>query len=626
MLRCQQRLPYGVKQDTQLCAARLPPSRYVAGGWAHPSRRGVAARFFREDRTSIVAGDNSAAPKLAEKVVEPVSQASVTAFTGDDADTLARPSPPSDPTPAPSSSAEPPPAPSAAASAATPAAQPPGFYARRLLVFSGLVLGYAAYYLTRNSLTYTAPAMVADPALAFSLAQVGTMTSIFPIAYGMSKFVAGILGDRYSPTLLLGGGLAATAACNLAFGAGSGLAWFGTFWALNGLMQGVGAPSCARMLTSWFATAERGTYWGLWNVAHNTGGFLSPLIAASAASAFGWRWGMWAPGLVALALGAYVLLACRDSPQAAGFNPVEPHAPNTTPSPSSSLSSTPNGKGNANGHPHASSSSSASSTSASASSTSASKQPGLLRTAIDNVLSNPAVWALALTYFFVYVVRQGVTSWSVFYLIDQGGVADAAQAAQRVSGLELGGLVGGLAAGRLSDLLIRRQRQRAEARGADGGGGKEEEVGAVGVRVRVIMAYTAALAGALALFRSLPAGSPPALQWLSVAAIGFCIYGPQMLVGLCGAELVHPDSVGASQGVLGWVAYLGAANAGVPLSYLITKYGWSAYFTALTAACGVALLLLAPLSRLQSFAQRQATERERGQQGQASGGMQPRAA
>lgn len=36
----------------------------------------------------------------------------------------------------------------------------------------------------------------------------------------------------------------------------------------------------------------------------------------------------------------------------------------------------------------------------------------------------------------------------------------------------------------------------------------------------------------------------------------------QMLVGLCGAELVHPDSVGASQGVLGWVAYLGAANAG----------------------------------------------------------------
>jgi len=35
-----------------------------------------------------------------------------------------------------------------------------------------------------------------------------------------------------------------------------------------------------------------------------------------------------------------------------------------------------------------------------------------------------------------------------------------------------------------------------------------------------------------------------------------------MLIGLCGAELVGPDSVGASEGFLGWVAYLGAANAG----------------------------------------------------------------
>ena len=34
---------------------------------------------------------------------------------------------------------------------------------------------------------------------------------------------------------------------------------------------------------------------------------------------------------------------------------------------------------------------------------------------------------------------------------------------------------------------------------------------------------------------------------------------PQMLIGLCGAELVGPDSVGASEGFLGWVAYLGEA-------------------------------------------------------------------
>ena len=34
---------------------------------------------------------------------------------------------------------------------------------------------------------------------------------------------------------------------------------------------------------------------------------------------------------------------------------------------------------------------------------------------------NPYVVGLALTYFFIYVVRQGVTSWFVFYLLQVGG-------------------------------------------------------------------------------------------------------------------------------------------------------------------------------------------------------------
>ena len=37
---------------------------------------------------------------------------------------------------------------------------------------------------------------------------------------------------------------------------------------------------------------------------------------------------------------------------------------------------------------------------------------------------------------------------------------------------------------------------------------------------------------------------------------------------------VGPDSVGASEGFLGWVAYLGAANAGIPLSIIVKNYGW----------------------------------------------------
>lgn len=79
-------------------------------------------------------------------------------------------------------------------------AQPPGFTLRRLIVFSGLVLGYSAYYLTRNSLTYTAPVMVADPALGFSLSQIGAMTSIFPIAYGEPPHILPIPAAHGTPS------------------------------------------------------------------------------------------------------------------------------------------------------------------------------------------------------------------------------------------------------------------------------------------------------------------------------------------------------------------------------------------------------------------------------------------
>lgn len=79
--------------------------------------------------------------------------------------------------------------------------------------------------------------------------------------------------------------------------------------------------------------------------------------------------------------------------------------------------------------------------------------------------------------------------------------------------------------------------------------------------LQVVMAYTVGMAAALLALQATPAGAST-LQWIAIAALGFTIYGPQMLIGLSGAELVSPGAVGASQGILGWIAYLGAANAG----------------------------------------------------------------
>jgi hypothetical protein len=46
----------------------------------------------------------------------------------------------------------------------------------------------------------------------------------------------------------------------------------------------------------------------MWNIAHNLGGFAAPLVAGGFAKAMGWKWGMWAPGIIGLIVGTFVLL------------------------------------------------------------------------------------------------------------------------------------------------------------------------------------------------------------------------------------------------------------------------------------------------------------------------------
>ena len=430
----------------------------------------------------------------------------------------------------------------------------PQFLRVRMGVFLSILIGYSCYYLTRNSLTFTAPAMVATASLGLDITSIGVITSIFPLCYGCSKFISGVVGDALSPSIMLGGGLVATGFVNIMFGASSILPVFCVLWAMNGILQGFGAPSCAKILTSWFASKERGTYWGMWNIAHNLGGFTAPILAGTAARTFGWNWGLWAPGFVAVFIGAVIILTLKDSPEAKGFEPVE------------IVSNCEEEKKVTE---------------------QVEQKINLWDNLLHNVLSNPFIWGLAFTYFCVYVVRQGITSWSVFYLIKEKGVVDAGAAAVRVSGLELGGLVGSLLAGRISDWYI------ASSNG-----------GAVGKRIQIVIGYLVGVAIMLLSFRAIPAGTP-FLQALVVFMIGFFLYGPQMLIGLCGAEIVGRRSVGASEGFLGWIAYLGAANAGVPLSLLVQQYGWDAFFLSLVCACGIGILLLAPLTGARSYLQRQ---------------------
>ena len=173
-----------------------------------------------------------------------------------------------------------------------------------------MYIGYALYYFTRKSFTFAIPAMLDE---GFTLVELGMLSTILSITYGFSKFISGIIGDRSNPRYFMALGLILTGICNICFGLSTSWILLALFWSLNAYFQGWGWPSCAKLLTHWYAQPERGTWWSLWNTSHNLGGAIIPIIAAFCAHHYGWRSAMFVPGTLCIMGGLYVINRLRDS-------------------------------------------------------------------------------------------------------------------------------------------------------------------------------------------------------------------------------------------------------------------------------------------------------------------------
>ena len=412
----------------------------------------------------------------------------------------------------------------------------------RVRTFYSIFVGYATFYLTRNSLTFTAQAMRTE--LGLSMSSIGILLSVFPMSYGVCKMIAGVLADKFSSRKFMAFGLIMTGVINIMFGFSKSMTVFIILWIANGFFQAAGAPPCAKLLTNWYSKSERGTWWGFWNTSHNTGGFIIPLLASFCVRNFGWQYGMIVPGTIAIIMGLFLYNRLRDSPESIGLPPVDSYR-----------NEPDNGQVKVDSQVE-------------------NDDDGLstwqrLR---KFVLSNPYVWLLAVSYFFIYFVRAGVSSWSHVFLQEFRGISNF-ESAFRVSGLEVGGLLGSLVSGWASDKMMR------------------------GRRIPVIIMWLIGVIASVGAFWFIPAPWRY-VHWLAVFSIGFFIYGPQMLVGLAGAEIVDRSAVSSTIGLLGWIAYAGAAVSGYPLTKFIGMYGWGAYFVSLLSFAAMAVLLLLPMWRL----------------------------
>lgn len=402
----------------------------------------------------------------------------------------------------------------------------------RFRVFYSLLIGYAMFYISRRSLVFAMPGLITD--LGFDKSDIGLMTSTLAIAYGMSKFGSGILADRSNPRYFMAIGLFLTGICNLLFGLSSSFGLFIALWAANGVFQGFGWPPCARSLTNWYSHTERGSWWSSVSVAHNIGSFLTPWIVGFCLQYFGWRAGMYVPGIVCILGSVFLLNRMRDAPQTLGLPPVEKFRNDYT------------SKADVKD-----------------------EQPKSTKELLKDVLSNKFIWILALAYFFLYFLRQGISDWMAFYLFEIKGYSMLASSGA-ASLIEVGGFFGCLVAGWSSDRLFNARRGPT------------------------CTLFAVAIISSLFLFWMVPAGYT-SLDSAAIIFMGFAIFGPQMLIGMCASEISDKKSAATANGFVGWIAYIGAAVAGYPMGLVIDNFGWGGAFAFLFACSLVFFLLLLPL-------------------------------
>lgn len=403
----------------------------------------------------------------------------------------------------------------------------------RIHMILGIYVGYTIFYFTRKSFNFAMPAMLDE--LGMTKSDVGILTTLFYVTYGLSKFFSGILSDRSNPRYFMAFGLIATGVINIFFGLSSSLTVFAFLWFLNAVFQGWGWAPCSKVLTNWYSRSERGRWWSFASTSHNAGGGAIPMLVSFVIGITAtWRYGLIVPGIIAIIAGFFVAWRLRDTPESMGLPSVGQWRNDKD-----EIAYQNKGQG-----------------------------LPMMTVLFRYVFTNPYIWMLAFCYVAVYIVRSGINDWGNLYLKEVQGYS-LGEANFAVSAFEIGGFAGMLLAGWGSDLLFKGNR------------GPMNLIFAVGVFVSVLCLWL------------MPEVS---YMWQALLFffIGFFIFGPQMLIGIAAVEAAHKDAVGAANGFVGLFAYLGAALSGYPLALVMESYGWFGFFAVLSFSAVVTVLLLVP--------------------------------
>ena len=408
---------------------------------------------------------------------------------------------------------------------------------RTIIVLS---IGYALFYFVRKNLGMAIPAMEAE--LGISKTQLGIFLTLHSLIYGCSRFVNGLLVDRFSKKRIMALGLLLTCVVNLficfspklnglltlldAEGKATlGLVYLiGSLWVINGYIQGMGVPPCVSLLAHWIKPDELATKQSVWNVSHTLGAGLVVALCGFMLDRFGysaWYLCFIVPALIALVGVPMLFFGLKDDPSEVGLPPVEKMNENA-----GDKLEEENPFENISGD--------------------------LYKKIINKmVFANPYIWILGLSNFCVYVIRLTILDWGASFLTEEKGM-DIAEAGGLLATTEIvGGTLGMLLAGWLSDKLFKSKAHRT--------------------------CFFCVVFATLAFFLFWKCNSL-VMSFVYLVISAFFIYGPQALYGVCASQQATKYAAGTGNGIVGVFGYASSVVSGVMFGSMAETGGWDSVF------------------------------------------------
>ena len=390
---------------------------------------------------------------------------------------------------------------------------------RRLMNWFPLGLTYATYYMGRYNLNVSSTTMMSNFHL--SKAEFGMIGTAGFWTYALSVAFNGPLADRIGGKKSILIGAAGAAALNLLIGLLFLNGWqtklivgMSLLYAVNCYFQSFGALSVVKVNAPWFHVRERGVFGGVFGIMISSGYFLALTVGGWILSYMAWYWVFLVPSMLLAVMFVVDLLLVKDKPSQAGFADFD--------------------TGDA--------------TSKDADKDEPVDFPYLVR----RVFTNPIILTVIAAEFCTGFVRQGVMFWYVPFLKEVHGIEHGTTLFSIAStGITVGGILGGLLCGYLSDHLFQSRRPPVAF------------IFYIGQIVALLLLGTATSPTVAAFL------IPFTVMWV------FGVHG--MLSATSAMDFGGTKAVATVTGICDGVQYIASGLTGFALGGVLDRFGWGVW-------------------------------------------------